>query len=684
MPDQAPTDTTIPAPKSASQSGSVEVDSNFEIFSNRPLPSHDHGNNKAFQATGRMKNHENLFALICDPNIPVNSAKIDKYNRVINDNILALVRHGKIFWPPENREVYALIYHNNIERKIADKEQSMALDWTYDKIFASVITPLIPTLRDMHQRDFFHSHIYVENLYTVEKKDTVLLGDCLSFTDSYEQPFIYNTITRSMADPIARGHGALSDDIYAFGVTLGVLYRASDPLAGMTNEQILNYKIEHGSYAAILGNIRVKNDFLELLRGTLSDDPQERWTVEDLIQWYDGRRLSPKQTKREKKAQRPLAFGESKYLYRPILAQKMAQNPRETRVSVENDILQQWLKRALDDPDAQEQVDIASIKANKDKKQNYEHRLASYISLILDPTAPLRYKNRNLTGDGFGTALAYAVTTNADTSVFTELIQSNLMNEWISRQDAALIDQSALRNRFENCRRYLPEPKIGYGLERCIYTLCPNTQCLSLNLERYYIQTPDDMLLAFEELCESGKAPQSFLDRHCTAFLSVRDGKLVDPFLFDLNARQAHKNVIGELSTLARIQKFYNVPNVPHVAKALASRLDPVYERFHDKQTQEKLKDSIEKHAKSGSLIKMINVLDNRELRKRDLGQFYVAIRNYKNLAYELQTLEKQLTEKATFRQGLSHKIATGFSLLVAVLIILMVLSTSAPATIGF
>ena len=81
-----------------------------------------------------------------------------------------------------------------------------------------------------------------------------------------------------------------------------------------TDEQIVEHKIEHGSYTSLVGKDRFRGALLELLRGLLYDDSNQRWTLEDVQAWVDGRRLSPKQSPKRIKASRPVILTEKKYI----------------------------------------------------------------------------------------------------------------------------------------------------------------------------------------------------------------------------------------------------------------------------------------------------------------------------------------------------------------------------------
>src|SRR3546814_17907810 len=72
-------------------------------------------------------------------------------------------------------------------------------------------------------------------------------------------------------------------------------------------------KITKGSYAALVGETRLSLPMVEVLRGLLCDDPEERWRHDDLQLWLSGRHLSPKQALLPPKAARLYPFDGEEY-----------------------------------------------------------------------------------------------------------------------------------------------------------------------------------------------------------------------------------------------------------------------------------------------------------------------------------------------------------------------------------
>src|SRR5262249_31215958 len=149
-------------------------------------------------------------------------------------------------------------------------------------------------------------------------------------------------------------------------------------------------------------------------------------------------------------------------------------------------------------------------------------------------------------------------------------------------------------------------------------TMCTECPCLSEKLKGYYIQTPEDMIRAFEDICQKGNAPTMFLDRHSMAFLSVKEQKVIDPFLYDLGSPEEHRRILGNLKCLGAIQKRFNMSNFPAIAKTFSEVLPSVYARYHDRDVREKLEGAIRKFVAEGDLNKMATILSNTEVIQKD------------------------------------------------------------------
>jgi hypothetical protein len=665
-----------PAPSMAG-GALVQLGTGIDIISSSRLPDYDVGEVKAYQAMERGGSGAKYIALVCEPHLVPRLRTISNYSAILHPSLAVLVNSGTVFWPLVAQERYVFVYKDTLGKKVMKEGSGYALAWRQEAVMNAVVEPMIKVLQEFRNKEFVHGAIRPSNMFysgPAAKPEPIVLGDCLSVPAFYGQPILFETIERSMTDPLARGAGALADDIYAFGVTLAVMLRSTDPCEGMPEREIIREKIKFGSYSALTGKDRFKGFMLELLRGVLHDDPAQRWTIEEILAWQDGRRGSPKQSIPQKKAPRALTFDGEKYFQLSLLAMDLGRNPPEVEKIVENKDLEQWLKRSVEDDETLQRVDAAVTKtAESGTGHGHDERLVAYLSMALDPLAPLRYKGKCVRADGFGPALAAAIVQKHDLNVYAEMLLQGTILSWISNYQGANLDVTSWIGRFDSCRSYMRQSRAGFGIERSVYVLCPEVHCLSDKLARYFVRSPEDMIIAFEDLCRKGDAPALFLDRHSVAFLSVRDSKLIDSYMSDFESPDQYKKVLGNLKCLAAIQKRPNMGQFPGIAKAFLSMLDPVYARYHDRDFRKKIQTSINEFAVAGNLVKMSELLDNVGVIAKDLSAFYEAMEEYRELSKESARLMNSLAEKDVFGKTTGKHVAAGVSALLACIIIVTV-----------
>lgn len=653
----------------------VDFRGKVEIECRSPLPVYNSGANKAYRAYSQDGDRTPLIAIVCERHLVPRRGVADVYASMFDKTLAKLVLHGVVFWPPAKREVYVFVYHDNLGSPLLKPGAKPALGWRQEDVMSVIVKPMVTVLQDFRDRDFFHGAIRPGNMFDgnpLGKLPKIILGDCLSPPPSSMQPVLYETITRAMADPIARGKATQAADLYALGVSIAVFMRHSDPLAGLSDDEIVKRKIMQGSYGAITGKDRFKGEILELLRGLLHDDTAQRWTLEEVLEWLDGRRLSPKQSVVAKKAPRPFDLGGERYFTAQLLAMDIDVHVKDVKKAIEDNSFLNWIERSLEDEEISENFQKALVNARQQSSsKGYESCLVGNVSIALDPSAPLRFQNLRLIGDGIGSALVEAAVLKQPVGAFAEIFRNLLALNWLNVQNPSIIDVPGLFGKFEKCRRHIKTGKLGDGIERVIYILSPESPCLSDVVHDYYVTGPDDLLRAYEDLCKKGKAPVTFLDRHVTAFLSEKDHKVIEPYLYDLNMHENHRVVAATLKCLASIQRRYNVENVPALAKVMAPRLHAVIKRYHDRLVQDKMKESVAEFQSTGDLKKVSAIFDNAEVAKKDFASFRKAMQEFANIESERQSLESCLQDKETFGLDTGREMSAIVSSVLAFIVII-------------
>lgn len=696
MPDAPPAADTEHQVESAEQANTAEPDINapdanaareikaqprvvyfgddIEIFSGKRLPKYDIAEVKAYAAVHKDADIGKCFALVCEKALLPRLKVASSYPSVINPYLLSLVKMGVVFWPEQDEQRYVFIYKDIVGDPLVSGKDPLAKGLKSDLVMDAVIKPLLGVLEDLRNKDIVHGSIRPDNMFWHQPgiQQKVVLGDCLAVPPGYASSILYQTIERGMAEAPARGEGSPADDMYAFAATIAVLLRSHDPTEGMNDEEITQYKIQNGSYVTLTGKDRFKGPVLEFLRGALNDDPDGRWTIEDAMNWLEGNRANPKQSLLYKKAARPIAFNHKKYLYPATLAMDLWDNPEEARGLVEKGDLNTWLSRALQDKVMYENIEnLTESAAAAGKSGNYEERLISNLSIGLDPVAPVRFKGRNLMPDGIGRILVHDTEKQIETRELASLLEAGVVISWLTSNTNANIDISSLIQKYDACRNYMRQKKPGFGLERCIYLLAPESHCLSPALKRYLVKDSADFIRACEDMCQRNDRPPFFLDRHSIAFLSYHDSKSIDNCLYELGSEEKFEIIVGNLKCLANIQKRYNLEAFPGIARAFADMLENVYKRFHDRIIREKLEKEMKRFSADGDLTKMLNLVNNPETKKKDDKGFREAMKNYASLNDEYTQLEDRLKDKDSFGVKTGHEIAAIISSLLAGIIIL-------------
>ncbi len=657
------------APNEKGAGSTIKFNDNITIHLDKTLPDYDCGEIKAFQAVGSRKIPENLIALACEPGLIPRWHSASIYAGIINPNAAKLVATGASYVPSAKKEKFFVIYENNWGARLLPHSSKLSYGIKQDQITDYFLPAIVSLLKDFSDKGFIHGGLRIENLYSGNTKNlkNFILGDSLTAPPSYLQPSLYEPIERGMADPIARGMGHFVDDVYSLGVLITIMIRHNDPLQGLSPDQILEEKIEKGSYAALTGKDRFTGAILELLRGMLHDEKSQRWTIEEVANWLDGQRINPRQPLKRKKSSRVFHLEGIRHTRPEILARELVHHPSAIVHNIEDEKLELWIKRSLEDKEVVERFEQALISASDAGINDaYPYRLVSRLSIAFDPPAPIRYKELSFFPDGFGTALSKAFTDGTDLNQFAEVLEQGLIMFWLNAQSDKTIDYGSVATRFESCRGFLKNKLLGFGLERCLYVLNSEAACLSSKLDKYYVKSPEELVIALEKLCKDKQIKDLMLDRHSIAFLSAKDSRILDNFLIELNSPESYKNILGNIWAITNIQKRYELPPFPHIATHIVNMMGPVLERFHDRNLRKRMQSEFDKIKKSGELSRVTAILENPEIIETDSKNFYKNMARFRSLEKEKKTLIKKLDSKDSIGRNMGRTVAAIASLAIA------------------
>lgn len=663
------------AQKKGASGSHVPFDRNFQIDFTKEIEDYAPDPLKAYEVIPTGNQTGSFYALICEPHLTPRVHAAQAYSGVANPASNRLVSAGVVAVPILRQQRYCFIYENNLGRPICNSNYGIALGWKPDRVLEKVVAPVMSVLKDFHNVDLVHGAICPTNMFNGGKEDfsSIIVGDCLSVPAFSRQPAIFESPDRMMATATGRGEATPQYDLYSLGVTLAMMLRSIDPLEGLTDDQIYTRKIQNGTYASMFSNAdRFSGAILELLRGLMQDDPASRWTVDEALAWMDGRRLSPKQPTKIRKAGRALSMAEHEYNYPQTLVRDMFKTQSDAIKLIEGGTMEQWIERSIADEPLRVRYENACVSAREQGTgSGYHDRLLARVSVALDPLGPVRYKGVSVTADGVGTAMAEAFVQGHDTRQFAEMFSTGLWAFWMATLTDLNKDVTPYMTRFEAARASLRQSNVANGVERVLYILNDDVHCLSPILKDYHVRNPEQLLMAFDQIVQ--KSPSvSFIDPHVMGFLANKDGRMTDPHLFDLSSKDPVKRIIGLMKVFSITQKSYNIGPLEHLSSWCVDYVQPVIKRYHDREHQNVIKQKLEQVRNSGDLTKISELISTSEAFEYDMAGFRRAMGEFKRLKREGKDLEQRLERPDLFGRTKGRETAAYVGTILASFIIMI------------
>ncbi|MEX2008633.1 MAG: serine/threonine protein kinase, partial [Dongiaceae bacterium] len=385
---------TEPTPVAApgADADSVTLAGRYRIFPGMPRPDLASPAVPAFAAVDSREERRQLVAVLPPRHLALREDALGIVRRLERAPVMAPVEWGPVDWLGGGlRPVVVFAAPGGARLMAAEGEPVPPL--SEDALVRKVLRPLSVALKELCEARLVHGGVRPDNLfYRDGAASEAVLGDGYTTPPSFFQPVAFVSIEDGMANPAGRG-GDFSADLYALGATLTALLLGHRPGSHLGDDALIAAKIGQGSFAALSGQLRLSTTITEVLRGLLCDDRAERWTLDDLQLWFDGRRLTPRPPGLPQPAARPFVFEGVEYLTRPALAHAFARHWDRAVVTVQDGNIETWLRRSLGDGARADLVaaDLAAAGAKIDGVAG--DRLLARVLVALDPTAPLRYRD---------------------------------------------------------------------------------------------------------------------------------------------------------------------------------------------------------------------------------------------------------------------------------------------------
>ncbi|MCH7864432.1 MAG: serine/threonine protein kinase [Proteobacteria bacterium] len=674
---ETPSEAEPPAPAVQPAAGPVVFRDHYLIDTHTPLPHLDTPSAKAYAVEDRRDLGRKLFGLVCTPGLPTRIHVMNALKGEELDGLMPLVEWDTLDWPLLGQHSMIIIYALPKGGNVLSAIKSGAFKVNEYEFPRQIMGPLVQGLKSASSLDFPHRAIRPSNVFFMdEEMQVVVLGDCVTAPPGFDQPSLFETIERSMAQPGGRGTGGLADDVYALGATLTVLMLGYNPVANISKDDLIRDKIEQGSYAAICSNARLPIPLLEPLRGMLNDTIEERWLIPELTGWLDGQKQPSIQQVPVIKSDFPYTFNNTNHYNPRTLSLDLSRHRDKAMEAIKDDAFNGWLRKGLQDPNRADGVKatIDTAALHQGEPQGTDEFIISKVCTVLDPQAPIRYKGLSFMPDGYGPFLAVELLRRGDVQVPTEIVVYEIPNIWYSMQQTVFEGASVQQQEYARLKGYLSIQDPGYGYERCLYEINPSMPCQSELIAEDYVFEIEDLLPALDAAAKRVDTHKKPMDRHIAAFIAARFEEDTHPHLKALAADNDETATIGMLSLLAFLQWKLRLKELFGLSSWVGGLSGPAINTYHSRTTRRAIEKEIPRLVRKGSLPELFDLIDNADNRKTDMDGFEAAIIEYGAAEMEIRDLEGSGTERQTKAERVGKQTAAVISVVFAMIVVCILL----------
>ncbi|GHD54301.1 hypothetical protein GCM10017083_31660 [Thalassobaculum fulvum] len=641
----------------------VVIKERVEVDPDQPLPDFDLPQAKAYRATARREEHGDLVAYVCDARVPYRHEDIEPVRGLTSSAMMRFVEWGVAAWAPARRRLPVLVYERPPGGRVAHAIADVIEPMSDERIVRGFVTPAIGILRDLSTRGIPHRAIRPDNLYFADTgKKQVMLGDCLTSPPGLNNPAFCETLEQAMAEPSARGRGGIADDLYSLGVCIVFLLLGRNPVHELGSTEIIERKIAQGSYATLTAGARIQMNMMELLRGLLSDDARERWSVREVELWIGGRRLTPKQAKLPAKAARPILIGGRDHENVRSVAEALGRNWLVAGEVVRGQDFDNWLRRSLNDEKVLENVNkvLGNHAAVQNAAEAETPRLITRACMALDPGAPIRHKGFAAHVDGVGAALALDFERDDVRQKVADFINGRFVGLWMSLQARTRSDLNELYALFDKLPLILNQTGPGFGIERVLYQLNDHVHCRSPLIEHLYVTRIEELVPALERVAASKDRSGRPMDRHIAAFAVARSPDVDERFVRPLGGtdNSGTDHVLAALTLLARVQVMTKSGPAPNLAAWFVDLMKSAVNGFHNLKQRKAMEQSISRAADTGLLMELQNIYGDTKASQRDQQGYTRAQQEHQHCGAQIQQLTIELQNRDHMATELGEQVA--------------------------
>jgi len=293
--------------------------------------------------------------------------------------------------------------------------------------------------------------------------------------------------------------------------------------------------------------------------------------------------------------------------------------------------------------------------------------------MMLDPSAPIRYKGFGAMPEGIGVALTIQMAKQADVKLLIEMIRRDVPKSYYEVQGAERDDPLVVSN-FREIRNQLSQTGWGFGMERALYELNDALPCQSQLVGEGYVVDIKELLPALNAYgLLHGDDMQWPCDRHIAAFIGARARSDVDRNLAAVNDSDKSKALMALLNMLAVFQYRLGPESLPGLASWVARLASTMVESYHSREKRKEFEGLLPKLAKRGSVVEIFQLLDDPNSKEKDVNDFAWAQAQYMAAEEAIKRIESQEEDAMSGTDRVGKQVAAVTGILIGMLTITIV-----------
>ena len=262
------------------------IDNLYHIHIDRPIPELSNQFCRYYFAT-HTETLKEYFAIIFDRDFNVSVKELSILKNSYCPNINKLIAYSLVRLSTGKKYFIGAIVESYNPAETLHQHITLKGSMEYAEVSELVIPSFLNILNFCNENKINCGNINPKNII-VTKDDKLILREFCNSLPNFNQ--MQSFLAPELADAIPEGRKTfgIAADIYALGMTIYYCLTGDIPDFSKHEPLLFNAaRIESGTYHLTAGRTHLSQRFKLFLSGTLSDNINYRWKIDDILSWHE-------------------------------------------------------------------------------------------------------------------------------------------------------------------------------------------------------------------------------------------------------------------------------------------------------------------------------------------------------------------------------------------------------------